>query len=296
MLNITSIPYTHFGQLFLVATPIGNRQDITLRALDVLKSVDEIAAEDTRHTRILLQHYGISKPLFSLHEHNEESRAASIIEKLRAGKNIALVSDAGTPLISDPGFILVQQIRKAGLNVISIPGPCALITALSASGLPCDHFFFAGFLPAQKRSRQKALMVFENTPYTTVFYEAPHRILDLFEDMEKLFGSERQVAFAKELTKVFEKYFLGSIAEAIDWLKSAPEHQKGEFVVMLSGKAAQKTDESLESKTLSVSLESLLKTLLKSLPLKQAAQMASEITGEKKNAVYAMALEIAKVS
>lgn len=292
MTHLTSIPPVNFGQLFLVATPIGNMKDITLRALEVLKSVDLIAAEDTRRSRVLLQHFGLSKPLLSLHAHNEESRSEQILEKLRSGLNIALISDAGTPLISDPGFTLVQRVRENHLNVIPIPGPCALIAALSASGLPCDHFFFAGFLPAQSKLRQKALTTFQNTSYTTIFYEAPHRILDLFKDMQTIFETGRQVAFAKELTKIFEHFFSGTIEEAIQWLILKPEHQKGEFVVILSGKPAKTNTDSTEETALNLSITSILKTLLKSLPLKQAVQLTAEITGEKKNKVYTQALKM----
>jgi 16S rRNA (cytidine1402-2'-O)-methyltransferase len=209
MTQITSSPQTTFGKLFLVATPIGNMKDITLRALEVLKTVDLVAAEDTRRSRVLLQHFGISKPMLSLHAHNEESRSQQVLEKLRSGLNIALISDAGTPLISDPGYPLVTLLRQENIDVIPLPGPCALIAALSASGLPCDHFFFAGFLPAQSANRKKALKTYQDTPHTTIFYEAPHRILALFKDMLAIFGDDRKVGFAKELTKIFEHFFSG---------------------------------------------------------------------------------------
>lgn len=287
MASRTSIPSVPFGQLFLVATPIGNMKDITLRALEILKSVDLVAAEDTRRSKILLQHYGLSKPLLSLHAHNEDHRIAQILEKLQEGLNIALISDAGTPLISDPGFTLVQKIRQENMTVIPIPGSCALIAALSASGLPCDQFFFAGFLPAQSSARKKSLKVFEAFSHTVIFYEAPHRILALFKDMLTIYGNERKVAFAKEITKIFEHFFLGTIEEAITWLTSVPEHQKGEFVVMLSGVPVKEIQESA-----SLSTENILKILLKTLPLKQAVQIATEMTGEKKNKVYALALTV----
>jgi 16S rRNA (cytidine1402-2'-O)-methyltransferase len=287
MASRTSIPSVPFGQLFLVATPIGNMKDITLRALEILKFVDLVAAEDTRRSKILLQHYGLSKPLLSLHAHNEDHRIAQILEKLQEGLNIALISDAGTPLISDPGFTLVQKIRQENMTVIPIPGSCALIAALSASGLPCDQFFFAGFLPAQSSARKKSLKVFEAFSHTVIFYEAPHRILALFKDMLTIYGNERKVAFAKEITKIFEHFFLGTIEEAITWLTSVPEHQKGEFVVMLSGVPVKEIQESA-----SLSTENILKILLKTLPLKQAVQVATEMTGEKKNKVYALALTV----
>lgn len=289
MTRTTSIASTPFGQLFLIATPIGNMKDITLRAIEILTSVDLILAEDTRHSRILLQHLGISKPMLSLHAYNENNRSQPILEKLHSGLNIALISDAGTPLISDPGFPLVQHVRQHAIRVIPIPGPCALITALCASGLPCDHFFFSGFLPAQSKARQKALQAFQEVSYTTVFYEAPHRILALFEDMRHVFNNQRQVAFAKELTKVFEHFFSGTIDEAITWLTEKPEHQKGEFVVILSGKPIIEAE---APTTLSLSISSVLTPLLASLPLKQAVQLTTEITGEKKNIIYALALTI----
>lgn len=288
---MTSIPSAHFGTLFLVATPIGNLQDITLRALEILKSVDTIAAEDTRKSNILLQHFCISKPLLSLHAYNEEERSLQLIEKLQQGANIALISDAGTPLISDPGWHLVQQARENGITVIPIPGPCALIAALSASGLPCNHFFFFGFLPSHASARKKILKTFQDSSYTTVFYEAPHRILGLLEDMQSIFEPERLMGFAKEITKRFEFFFSGKVEDAIAWLKAEPEHQKGEFVVMLSGKS-KKAEEQEEAVMIPLSLETLLKTLLKSLPLKQAVQLTAEICGERKNSVYELALKV----
>ncbi len=283
----TSIP----GTLFLVATPIGNLQDITLRALDILKSVDYIAAEDTRKSNILLQHFGINKPLLSLHAHNEISRSHQLLEKLEQGAKIALISDAGTPLISDPGLPLVQQAREKGIAVTPIPGACALIAALSASGFSCNHFFFFGFLPAQSQARRKILTSFQSTPYTTIFYEAPHRILDLFEDMQSIFEEERIVGFAKEISKRFEFFFSGTFKEALAWLTLEPEHQKGEFVVMLTGKPTN-TSETTEEISINIPLESLLKKLLSSLSLKQAVTLATDISGEKKNTVYALALKL----
>lgn len=290
------------GKLYIIPTPIGNRQDITLRALEILRSVDSIAAEDTRHSRALLQHYGISKPLFSLHQSNEDSRSLVILEKLQQGLNIALVSDAGTPLISDPGFPLVQRAREQGITVIPLPGPCALITALSASGLPCDHFLFEGFLPASRQARKTRLQQLQHQfhtthiSYTLVFYEAPHRILALFKDIQAVFGDDYRMAFAKELTKVFEHFFLGNISEAITWLEEQSEHQKGEFVVMLPGKPAitsvNPDNADIPSDNISINLTALLKILLTSLPLKQAVQLAMEISGEKKNKVYSLALTL----
>jgi 16S rRNA (cytidine1402-2'-O)-methyltransferase len=287
MNNSTSIPS---GTLFLVATPIGNLQDITLRAIEVLKLVHYVAAEDTRKSRVLLNNFGINKPLISLHAHNENERTSALLEKLLQGSNIALISDAGTPLISDPGAYLVQEARKHKISVTPIPGPCAAIAALSASGIPCNNFFFFGFLPPQSSARRKVLETFQDTLYPVVFYEAPHRILALLDDIKTVFESNRLIGFAKEITKQFEYFFSGSAEEAIAWINEEAGRQKGEFVVILAGKS-KKIDEDKESGNFSSSLESLLKTLLKSLPLKQAVQLATEISGEKKNTVYALALK-----
>lgn len=290
MSNSTSIPP---GTLFLVATPIGNLKDITLRALEILKLVDCIAAEDTRKSRVLLNHFGINKPLISLHAHNENVRTAELLEKLTQGVNIALISDAGTPLISDPGAYLVQEARKKSILVTPIPGPCAAIAALSASGIPCNNFFFYGFLPAQSQSRRKILETFIDTHHPVVFYEAPHRILSLLEDMQTIFESERVIGFAKEITKQFEYFFSGSAGEAINWIKEESGRQKGEFVVILSAKSIKAEEESLH---FSSSIEELLKVLLKSLPLKQAVQLATEISKQKKNSVYDLALQLTRTT
>ncbi len=291
MSHTTSIPP---GTLFLVATPIGNLQDITLRALEILKYVDYIAAEDTRKSRVLLNHFGINKPLISLHAHNENERSSELLSKLTEGANIALISDAGTPLISDPGAYLVQEARKQAITVSPIPGPCAAIAALSASGIPCNHFLFYGFLPAQSQARRKILATFEDTSHPVVFYEAPHRILSLLEDIKNVFETERLISFAKEITKQFEYFFSGSPDEALAWLNEESARQKGEFVVILDSKP-KKVEEESNSLNFSSSLESLLKTLLKSLPLKQAVQIATEISGIKKNVVYALALKQDKI-
>jgi len=286
---MTYLTSTGFGKLFLVATPIGNLKDITLRAVETLQNVDLIAAEDTRHSHILLNHLGIKKPLLSLHSHNENTRSSEIIEKLKNGLNIALISDAGTPLISDPGYTLVRLARENHLDVIPIPGACALIAALSASGLSCGTFFFAGFAPVHTQARQNYLKNFSTTDYTLIFYEAPHRILDFIEDAYTVFEQKKSVVLAKEITKTFECFFSGSLADAIIWLKEAPEHQKGEFVVMFSGTQASNSDPFEQS------IENVLKPLLKALPLKQAVQLAAEITGQKKNKIYAQALAIQQV-
>jgi 16S rRNA (cytidine1402-2'-O)-methyltransferase len=214
-----------------VATPIGNLEDITLRALRVLREVDEIACEDTRQTRKLLDRHGISKPLVSYHEHNEQARAEELLRQLEAGRNIALVSDAGTPLIADPGYRLVAQARAHGVTVSPIPGPSALISALSASGLPTDSFYFGGFLPAKKTQRRKALEALKNSPATLVFYEAPHRIQEALEDIAEVLGP-RRVTLGRELTKIHEEFLAGEAAELQDALAKRPP-LKGEITLMI---------------------------------------------------------------
>ncbi len=220
------------GTLYVVATPIGNLEDITLRALRVLREVDRIACEDTRQTRKLLDRHGISKPLVSYHEHNEQARAEELLRELEAGKNIALVSDAGTPLIADPGYRLVEQARARGITVSPIPGPSALVSALSASGLPTDSFFFGGFLPAKKTQRRKALEAVKDFPATLVFYEAPHRIIDALEDIAEVLGP-RPVSLARELTKIHEEFIAGQAAEVREGLSKRPSI-KGEITLMIA--------------------------------------------------------------
>lgn len=219
------------GILYIVATPIGNLEDITLRALRILREADLIACEDTRQTRKLLDRHGIAKPLVSYHEHNELARAGELLAELQAGRNIALVSDAGTPLIADPGYRLVAQARSAGIAVSPIPGPSALIAALSASGLPTDSFFFGGFLPAKKTQRRKALEEAKNYPATLIFYEAPHRILEALDDIGAVLGS-RRVTLARELTKIHEEFLAGTVSRLREDLAHRP--LKGEFTVMIA--------------------------------------------------------------
>jgi 16S rRNA (cytidine1402-2'-O)-methyltransferase len=220
------------GTLYVVATPIGNLEDISLRALRVLREVDRIACEDTRQTRKLLDRHGIAKPLVSYHEHNEQARAEELLSELEAGKNIALVSDAGTPLIADPGYRLVAQARAQGVTVSPIPGASALVTALSASGLPTDSFFFGGFLPAKKSQRRKTLEAVQSYPATLVFYEAPHRILEALEDIAEVLGP-RRVTLARELTKIHEEFLAGAAADLLDALTKRPP-LKGEITLMIS--------------------------------------------------------------
>jgi 16S rRNA (cytidine1402-2'-O)-methyltransferase len=220
------------GTLYVVATPIGNLEDITLRALRILREVDLIACEDTRQTRKLLDRHGVSKPLVSYHEHNEQARAEDLLRELEAGKNIALVSDAGTPLIADPGYRLVAQARARGVTVSPLPGPSALVSALSASGLPTDAFFFGGFLPAKKTQRRKTLEEMKTYPSTLVFYETPHRILEALEDIAEVLGP-RRVTIARELTKIHEEFLAGEAAEVREALEKRPSI-KGEITLMIA--------------------------------------------------------------
>jgi 16S rRNA (cytidine1402-2'-O)-methyltransferase len=266
------------GSLFLVATPIGNLKDITLRALETLKDVDLIAAEDTRHSSKLLQHYDIKTPMISLHDHNEAKCSQLICKKLHLGKNIALISDAGTPLVSDPGYHLVKTATKEGLKVVPIPGVCAAITALSAAGLPTDKFIFEGFLPAKSAQRLKHLSSLENETRTIIFYESPHRLLKAIENMIEAFGPERHVVVAKELTKTFETIYGSALVEVQNWLLEDPQRQKGEFVILLKG--------SEKIVTINPEVLHILELLAKDLPSKKAAALTAQITGANKNQLY----------
>ena len=270
----------------MVATPIGNMRDITLRALDVLSSVDLIAAEDTRNTGHLLSHHNIRSKLIALHEHNERNVAAKLIRVLDAGQSVALVSDAGTPAVSDPGAILVAMVRDAGFKVTPLPGPNAAIAAISASGLSEPHFFFHGFLPHKSSARQRELEELREFTYPIVFYEAPHRILECIADIQAVMGSGRSITFARELTKIFETIYSCDLDVALDWLKSDPNQQKGEFVLLLSGAQPREKDEMDEA------AQRILTILMAELPLKQAVKLAADISGEKKNALYELALKL----
>lgn len=270
----------------MVATPIGNLQDITLRALETLKSVDIVAAEDTRHTAQLLSHFGIQTKLIAVHEHNERSAGQKLVELLREGKNIALVSDAGTPAISDPGAVAVGLVRQAGLHVVPIPGASAAITALSASGNLSPHFLFYGFLPAKASQRRQILEELRELSYTLVFYEAPHRILECVSDLSSTLEPSRSVTFARELTKTFETIHACSLAEARSWLEGDSNRQRGEFVILVEGAPAT------EVEAISVDAQHTLEILLRDLPLKQAVKLAAEISGAKKNALYELALTL----
>lgn len=273
------------NQLYVVATPIGNLADITTRAQQVLEMVDIIAAEDTRHTKRLLNHLGIQKPLMAAHDHNEAYAAEQIIAKLQAGLNVALVSDAGTPLIADPGYHVTQAVVKAGFKIVPIPGACAIITALCAAALPTDRFIFDGFLPAKSAARQQYFKQVKNEERTVVVYESPHRIMDTLQDLEMVLGGEHEIVLGRELTKTFETFLRGSVAQLRAIMVADTNQQRGEFVMMIRGAIAKKN--------LDVSQEALDLTLLlaEELPLKQAAGLAAKHTGFKKNQLYQLALE-----
>ena len=274
------------GTLFIVATPIGNLDDITFRAVQVLKSVDIVLAENTRHSKKLLLHLDISKTIRAFHEHNEREKTKAIISEICSGKSIALISDAGTPLISDPGYFLVAQAKKEGLKVVPIPGPTALITALSASGLASDSFTFLGFLPSKQTARVKLLKSLVGRTETSIFYESPKRILATLTDMHSIYGDSREVCLAKELTKVFETIQTGSIPNLIDYLTIDQNHQKGEFVILIS--ATDKIDIA-EAET---QLNSLLPILCAELGASKAAKLAAKITGIDKKQCYKRALDL----
>ncbi|HAW6261007.1 TPA: 16S rRNA (cytidine(1402)-2'-O)-methyltransferase [Legionella pneumophila] len=280
---MTNTLATGLGTLYIVATPIGNREDISFRALNTLKSVDLILAEDTRHSMQLLTSLGIKNNLTSLHAHNEENKSNEIIELLLHGKSIALISDAGTPLISDPGFPLVKQARQHHIPVVPVPGACALIAALSAAGVPCDSFAFLGFLPAKQSARKHALESSQSLPYTIVFYESTHRIIDCLNDIAEIYGQDYELVLAKEITKTFERFVSGKIKEIKDWLLSEPGHIKGEFVLIFPPRS---TNKDLNSH------EELLKILLEELPLKQAVAIACRLTNANKNQLYEEALKL----
>jgi 16S rRNA (cytidine1402-2'-O)-methyltransferase len=272
------------GTLYIVPTPIGNLGDITQRALDVLQAVDLIAAEDTRHTGLLLQHFAINARLFALHDHNEQQKAEILRSRLQEGQSIALVSDAGTPLINDPGYHLVRTCREAGIKVVPLPGPCAAITALSAAGLPSDRFCYEGFLPAKSKGRRDALQALENEPRTLIFYESTHRLLESLEDIRSVLGDTRYVVLARELTKTWETIHGAPVAELLAWVKEDENRRKGEMVLIVEGHKAQ--EEALPADALRT-----LALLQAELPLKKAAQLTAEIHGVKKNALYKYALE-----
>jgi 16S rRNA (cytidine1402-2'-O)-methyltransferase len=272
--------------LYVVATPIGNLADITLRALDVLKHVAAVAAEDTRVTGHLLRHYGIDAPLIALHEHNERRAAQKILQLLERGDSVALVSDAGTPAISDPGAIAVAAVRAAGYPVVPVPGANAAVCALSAAGNTAQHFLFYGFLPPQANARRRELAVLKTLPYLLVFYEAPHRIKACIDDMAAAFGGERSITITRELTKLFEDSHTCRLAEAAAWFAADPNRIKGEFVLLVDGAA----DNAGAGDT--APAQHVLEILLRELPLKQAVKLTAEVAGGKRNELYRLALEM----
>ena len=274
------------GTLFIVATPIGNLDDITFRAFEVLKNVDFVLAEDTRHSKKLLSHLDISKRIRAFHEHNEREKTKAIISEIYSGKSIALISDAGTPLISDPGYFLVAQAKKEGLKVVPIPGPTALITALSASGLASDSFTFLGFLPSKQTARVKLLIGLVGRTETIIFYESPKRVLATLTDMQTIFGDSREVCLAKELTKTFETIHTGSIPNLIEYLTIDQNHQKGEFVILIS--ATNKIDLAEAE----IQLDSLLPILCAEMGTSKAAKIAAKITGIDKKKCYKRAMDL----
>lgn len=274
------------GTLYVVATPIGNLDDISVRAQKVLREVALIAAEDTRHSARLMQHLGINTPLAACHEHNERDEGNRFIERLLAGDDVALISDAGTPLISDPGYHLVRQARAADIKVTPVPGACALIAALSAAGLPSDRFVFEGFLPAKAAARRARLEAVLNEPRTLIFYEAPHRILECLEDMEQVFGAQRQALLAREITKTFETLKGLPLGELRQFVASDSNQQRGECVVVVAGFQAPEGEDAVDASALKV-----LDLLLAEMPLKKAAALAAQITGLRKNTLYQIALE-----
>lgn len=274
------------GSLYIVATPIGNMGDMTDRAQKTLSDVDVIAVEDTRRSGQLLRNFSISTPMISVHEHNERQICDSLLDRIEKGESIALISDAGTPLLSDPGYFLVNQAREREIPVVPIPGVSAVIAALSVAGLPTDRFVFEGFLPAKSTARQLKLENLKEDVRTVIFYEAPHRIVEMLKDCQSVFGGQRKVVLARELTKTFETVH-GDILDAlIPWVEADDNQKKGEFVVLVHGAAAREiTGVDAES-------ERILLILLKDLPVKQASALAASITGLKKNALYQFALEL----
>ena len=273
------------GTLFIVATPIGNLDDITFRAVEILKSVDLILAEDTRHSQKILSHFDIKTPISAFHDYNEREKCTTVIDKLKQGVSIALISDAGTPLISDPGYVLVSVAKKNSIKVSPIPGPSALIAALSASGIPSDSFSFFGFLPSKQNARIKTLKTFISRPETIIVYESPKRILAALKDMLFVFGKEREICLAKELTKTFEKVLTTNIPSLIDYISADPNHQKGEFVLLISSSGKKKQLE------LDQQLDNLLSVLCSEMGASKAAKLAAKITGIDKKYCYQRAIE-----
>jgi 16S rRNA (cytidine1402-2'-O)-methyltransferase len=281
-MNINSL-----SVLYVVSTPIGNLQDISLRAVEILKSVHYIIAEDTRHSQALLQYFSIKTKTIALHEHNERERTLNLIERLQQGESVALISDAGTPLISDPGYYLVREVRSVGIKVVPIPGACAAIAALSVAGLPTDRFVFEGFLPVKAGARLQRLQKLQSESRTLIFYESPHRITDFLSALCAVFGGERNAVIAREMTKLFETIRSDKIKALISWMAADPNQQRGEFVIIVEGAKQDADDKQVETLR-------ILTILLNTLSLKQAVDLTSQITAQKKNDIYEIALRIKK--
>ena len=281
------------GTLYVVATPIGNLGDVSTRALQVLREVDLIAAEDTRHSGRLLRHFGIPTPLLSYHQHNERARLPRLLGDLKAGKALALIADAGTPLLSDPGFLLVRAARRENLPVSPVPGPSSITAALSVAGLPSDRFTFEGFLPAKAGAREARLQALREHPYTLVFLESSHRVAATLTALVDVFGGRRQVCIARELTKRFEEVHTAELQTLPEWLQAQPERGKGEFVIVVAAADQAEPDRPTAGPTVqSKQVEQVLRCLLAELPLKQAVRLAAELTGGKKNELYQQALRL----
>jgi 16S rRNA (cytidine1402-2'-O)-methyltransferase len=283
------------GRLYVVATPIGNLGDLSERARETLRCCAVIAAEDTRHTGVLLKHFDIRTPQLSLHDHNEQQRVGEIIERLRQGASVALVSDAGTPAISDPGFELVRAVAAAGFEIIAIPGPCAAIAALSIGALPTDRFCFEGFLPARGSARRKRLSSLASESRTLVLYEAPHRVRETLEDCAAVFGGERLATVAREITKLHEQTYRGSLSELKTQADTDADFGRGEIVLLIAGAPAM-TENRAEADGYGGALDRVLKVLLAELPLKQAARLAAQITEARDNEAYKRALHLKEES
>jgi 16S rRNA (cytidine1402-2'-O)-methyltransferase len=278
-------PSSNPGTLYVVATPIGNLGDMVPRAVETLQTVALIAAEDTRHSSRLLAHFDIKTPCVAYHDHSDEQRTAQLIARIQAGESIALISDAGTPLVSDPGYRLVRSARQAGITVVPVPGACAMIAALSAAGLPSDRFAFEGFLPAKQVARCTHLQSLVADPRTLIFYEAPHRILETLQDMVQVFGPEREVVMARELTKTFETIKGDKVAELAAWVAADSNQQRGEIVLLVHGAPKPEGD------AITPEQIHIMNVLLEELPVKQAASLGAKLTGLKKNFLYDWALQ-----
>ncbi|MGI9318955.1 MAG: 16S rRNA (cytidine(1402)-2'-O)-methyltransferase [bacterium] len=272
------------GTLYVVSTPIGNLGDMTFRAVEVLKQVDLVLAEDTRHASILFNHFDIRSPLWSFHEHNERKQLPEVLNRLEGGHNVALISDAGTPLISDPGYPLVSEARESGLDVVPIPGVSAVIAALSVSGLPTDRFCFEGFIPTKPGPRKEFIEARTENRCTTVFYESSHRILRSLAQICESMGRDRKIVVARELTKKFEQFYVGTAEQVLHRVSTKQENQKGEFVIIVSGLREVKSDDT--------QARAMLEVLMQEMPLKTASKLVTKLIGGNRNHIYQLGLEM----